>query len=50
MQRLGYCLMEKKRNVSYKDWQRFFSTEKFLVYSTLINFAQRKRKAYNAND
>ena len=23
-QRLDYCLMEKMRNVSYKDWQPFF--------------------------
>ena len=36
-QHLGYCLMEKIWNFSYKNWQRFF-------------FTQRKRKTYDAND
>ena len=48
-QRLGYCLMEKKRNGSYKDWQRFFSKETFVVYPTLTNFTQRKREMYDPN-
>ena len=42
--------MEKIRNVSRKDWQRFFPKETFLVYPTLTNFTQRKRKTYDAND
>ena len=41
--------MEKAQNVSYKDWQRFFPKETFLVYPTLTNCTQRK-KAYDAND
>ena len=43
--------MEKMRNFSYKDWQRFFfSKETFVVYPTLTNFTQRNRKTYDAND
>ena len=48
-QRLGYCLMEKTRNVSYKYWQLFFSKETFLVYRTLTNFTSGKI-TYVAND
>ena len=51
MQRLGYCLIEKIRNVSYKDWQRFFFLElNISSVSHLTNFTQRKRKMYDAND
>ena len=42
--------MEKIRNVSYKDKQRFFSKETFLVYPTLLNFTQRKRETYDEID
>ena len=35
---------KKIRNVSLKGWQRFFSKETFLVYPTLTNFTQGKRK------
>ena len=49
-QRLGYCLMEKIREVSYKDWQCFFPKETFLVYPILTSFTQRKRETYDAND
>ena len=33
-----------------KDWQRYFSKETFLLYPSLINFTQRKKKTYDTND
>ena len=40
----------KVRNVLYTDWQHFFLKETLLVYPTLTNFIQRKRKMYDTND
>ena len=43
--------MGKIQNILYKDGQRFFlRKETCLVYPTLTNFTQRKRKTYDAND
>ena len=40
MQRLGYCLMKKIRNVLYKDWQGFFSKTKKTFHPTIPPFTQ----------
>ena len=37
-------------SVLCKDWQRYFSKETFLLYPSLINFTQRKKKTYDTND
>ena len=40
-------ILFKGRNTKhFKDWQRFSSKETFLVYSTFINFAQRKKNVW----
>ena len=43
MQRLGYCLMEKIRNVLYKDWQGFFFENK-------KNFSSHLNKFYSGRN
>ena len=47
---LGYCLMEKYLTFHIKFGKGFSLKETVLMYPTVTNFTQKKRKAYEAND